>query len=429
MKNESKFKKPEEDTFVEDETLDETLLEEEGTLDDNEGTLPSDGDPHHDTIDAVYDDSPLGADFQLQGSKYRIVKVLGQGGFGVSYEGVQTGLNRKVAIKEFYMKERCSRTSTSQMIVKNRSDIRIIESCKEKFLKEARLIASLEHPNIVKIIDVFPENNTAYYTMEYIEGGALQGYVEKHGPLSEKHALRLIRQLAAALDYVHKRKILHLDVKPANVMLKDKDTAVLIDFGISKHYNEKGVQTTTSAVGISRGYAPIEQYNEGGVATFSPSTDIYSLGATLFFMLTGKRPPEAQTVFAVGLPEFPKGISKTVREAITQSMRPSRPDRPQNIDEFLKLLGGEQIVPTEAPQMRHIIEQLEIQGEYKEAYLKCMECIDKHVEVEFAQKKCETLIPLMKKQGKRTSNIMYVLAVIATILLFAMGFVFTYYNQ
>lgn len=364
---------------------------------------------------ANFENSPLPNSSLLQGSKYRIVRKLGQGGFGITYEGLQTGLNRKVAIKEFFMREFCSREGATTVTCSLRDNLDKVVASQKKFLKEARMIADLQHPNIIKIIDVFSENNTAYYVMEHIGGGSLQDCINRDGSMSEKQALKIIRQVADALDCVHQHNILHLDVKPANIMMRDENTAVLIDFGVSKHYSDAGSQTTASAVGISRGYAPIEQYNEGGVATFSPATDIYSLGATLYFMLTGQRPPEAQDVFSEGLPPFPKGVSQSTREAITAAMRPSRAERPQSVSAFLSILGGEQVHVETDTQLRYIIEQLENQGEYKEAYLRCMECIEKGIEVEFAQKKCDYLIPMMRKKSKDTNRWMYVMAILASI--------------
>ena len=352
----------------------------------------------------------------LQGSKYRIVRKLGQGGFGITYEGLQTGLNRKVAIKEFFMKDYCGREDSTTVTCSLPDNYQKVHSSQKKFLKEARMIADLQHTNIVKIIDVFEENNTVYYVMEHFEGGSLQDYVLNEGSLSEKKSISLIRQIASALDCVHQRNILHLDVKPANIMMRDEDTAVLIDFGISKHYGETGTQTTSSNVGVSRGYAPMEQYNEGGVATFSPATDIYSLGATLFFMITGQRPPEAQIVLSEGLPPFPKNISKSTREAVTAAMRPTRAERPQSIEAFIRIIDGGKVVVETDSQIRFVIEQLEIQGEYKEAYLRCMDCLEKGIEVEFAQKKCETLVPLMRKKNKTTNIWMYVLGFILSII-------------
>ena len=136
----------------------------------------------------------------LQGGKYRIEQPLGQGGFGITYLGLQVGLNRKVAIKEFFMKEKCDREAgTNRVSVPSVGGRELVERFKQKFLKEAQTIASLDNPHIVRIHDIFEENGTAYYVMEYI-GRSLLSVVPHQRGLPEPEALRYVRQLAAALD-------------------------------------------------------------------------------------------------------------------------------------------------------------------------------------------------------------------------------------
>ena len=198
----------------------------------------------------------------LQGGKYRIVKTLGQGGFGITYEGIQTGLNRKVAIKEFFMDDYCEReVGTSYVtIVSTKGNRTRVERCLKKFVKEAQLIAGLEEvPHIVRIYDVFEENATAYYVMQFMEGGSLKQLVKENGKLDETTAMKYVSQISDALSMLHSKRIMHLDIKPDNILLKDGE-AVLIDFGISKHYDNEGNETTTTPVGISKGYAPLEQF-------------------------------------------------------------------------------------------------------------------------------------------------------------------------
>ena len=274
----------------------------------------------------------------LKNGEYRIEQFLGQGGFGITYAAVQVSLGRKVAIKEFFMKGVCERNAgTSQVSVSNADNDKLVSRYRDKFLKEARNIASLEHPNIVPIIDVFECNGTAYYVMKHFSGASLAGKVF-HGALPEEDAVRYTRQVADALAFVHSKRMMHLDVKPANILLDDNDNAVLIDFGLAKQYDTEGHQTSSTPVGISHGYAPLEQYKRGGVSTFSPSTDIYSLGATLFKLVTGITPPEASDVNDEGLPVLPSDISAPVRRAIEAAMEPKRKDRPQSVAEFLSLL-------------------------------------------------------------------------------------------
>ena len=277
---------------------------------------------------------------QLQGGRYVIGKVLGQGGFGITYSAVQTTLDAKVAIKEFFMKELHGRDeSTSKVFVGSAGSGDLVERFRLKFIKEARNIYRLKHKNIISVIDVFEENGTAYYVMEYLEGGSLADKV-KSGALRESDALRYIRQVASALEFIHGKQMMHLDVKPANILLDGDGNAVLIDFGLAKQYDSEGEQTSTTPVGISHGYAPMEQYKRGGVSHFSPATDIYSLGATLFKLVTGDTPPEASDVMNDGLPEISANVSQKVKDALVATMQFRVKDRPQSIDEFLLLLDN-----------------------------------------------------------------------------------------
>lgn len=276
----------------------------------------------------------------LHGGHYIVERVLGQGGFGITYLGEQVSLGRKVAIKEFFMKELCNRDSdTSHVYVGSSGSLDTVDRFRQKFVKEARNLAKLKHRSVISVIDIFEDNGTAYYVMEYLEGGSLADKVAG-GALSEKDALRYIRQVGSALDYIHGKQMMHLDVKPANILIDNEDNAVLIDFGLSKQYDSEGQQTSTTPVGLSRGYAPFEQYNRGGVSNFSPATDIYSLGATLYKFVTGQTPPEVTEIISYGFPELPSGISPSIRLAIETAMKTSVKERPQNIGQFLSLLDG-----------------------------------------------------------------------------------------
>ena len=281
----------------------------------------------------------------LQGGKYRIESILGQGGFGITYLATQVSLGRKVAIKEFFMKEHCNRDTTSSFVsVGSQGSEDIVRRYREKFMKEALLIAGVEHKHIVRIIDTFEENGTAYYVMNYHANGSLQDYVKKNGALPEAKALNYTRQLCDALRHIHANNILHLDVKPGNIMIDNDGNPVLIDFGISKHYDEVGHQTTSTPVARSKGYAPFEQYIGGEMKKFSPATDIYSAAATLLYMLTATRPPEPDEISEMKA-TFPakllegKGVSATTVAAIAAAMQVNKADRPQTIAAFLQLLN------------------------------------------------------------------------------------------
>ena len=279
----------------------------------------------------------------LQGGRYRILETLGQGGFGITYLAEQVMTKRKVCIKEFFPKGYYSREGDSSGV--RISSLEFTDNMarfKTKFIKESQTIAALDHPNIIHIHDAFEENNTAYYVMEYVEGESLSAIVKRDGAMAEDAAVQYIRQVALALEHIHAQQIMHLDVKPGNVMVRSKDNRpILIDFGLSKHYDAKsGEATSTTPVGISHGFAPMEQYKQGGVSTFSPETDIYSLGATLYYLVTGSVPPEAADVSDDGLPALPAHISVSVRTAIVHSMEDKRKNRPHSIKEFMLLLDG-----------------------------------------------------------------------------------------
>ena len=276
----------------------------------------------------------------LQGGRYRIERVLGQGGFGITYLAEDCVARQKVAIKEFFMKEFCSRDdSTSQVTLGTEGSRGTVERFREKFLKEAHVLTGLNHPHIIHVQESFEENGTAYYVMDYAEGGSLADLLKRKGFLFEFDATQYIVQVADALAYIHRKKKNHLDVKPANILLNDRNEAILIDFGLSKQYDAlTGGQTSTTPVGYSEGYAPIEQCKQGGVPEFSPETDIYALGATFFKLLTGKTPPSASDVFEDGVPVDElkaRGVSQPVIDLIVQAMEPKKKNRMKDVRLFL----------------------------------------------------------------------------------------------
>ena len=275
----------------------------------------------------------------LQGGKYRIEKVLGQGGFGITYRAYDMSMETDVAIKEFFMKDFCNRSADdSSVSVPSLGSVEMVDRYRSKFLLEARRLFKFNHRNIVRVFNVFEENGTAYYVMEYLSGGSLKDRIPQGG-LPESDALNYILQVCDALSYIHDKEISHLDVKPANIMFRDDKDVVLIDFGISKHYDESGGQTSSTPVGVSEGYTPVEQYRQGGVSRFSASTDIYSLGATLYKLLSGVTPLGATTrASGESLPPLPSGISPAVCHAVSKAMEIDMAMRPKSVDEFMSLL-------------------------------------------------------------------------------------------
>lgn len=283
--------------------------------------------------------------FLLNG-KYRVIQSLGQGGFGITYLAEQmAGADapvRRVAIKEFFMKDYCDRQGDhTHVTLGTQSNRDMVERYKQKFLKEARTIAGFQHPNIVKVYDVFSENNTAYYVMEYLDGQSLTDLVQSQGALPEQMALGYFEKLASAVAHIHEHRVNHLDIKPSNVMLRSNNEPVLIDFGLAKQYDQGGGQTSTTPIGISEGFSPPEQYNLGGVSSFSPQTDVYALGATFYYMLSGIVPTASTNILNEGLQELPPYISRGVRTAVAAAMRLRRDDRP-SIQQILMLLHDDE---------------------------------------------------------------------------------------
>jgi len=278
---------------------------------------------------------PIGA--TLQDGTYTIDSVLGQGATGITYlasmqqrlTGNLSEFSEKVqvAIKEFYFKEECRREGTTQnVVIANTNYDAKVAQFKKSFIKEAKRIAGLSHPNIVHVLGIFEENNTVYYVMQYIRGGSLKDYIDAHGAVPSYKAVKYALQVASALDYMHKKNMCHYDLKPGNIMLSSDDNAMLIDFGIAKNYDNSGQETSTTPPGLTKGYAPLEQYTS--VTEFSPLIDVYSLGATLYAMLTGHTPPEPMKWVGGNFTECPSGISESLWTIVKKAMAVASKDRP-----------------------------------------------------------------------------------------------------
>ena len=282
----------------------------------------------------------LAEGMELLNGKYTIIRMLSHGGFGVTYLAHHNPLDIDVCIKEFFPKDYCNRDAFSyEVTVSTSGNVETVENFMRKFIKEAKSIARQHHEGIIKILDIFEENGTAYYVMDYIEGQSLKQLVEARGPLPLDEALGYIRQAAGALGYLHGRNMNHLDVKPSNMMVDHSGKLALIDFGLSKHYGDDGRETTMTPMCISRGYSPKEQYLDGGVSYFSPAADIYALGATLYYLLTGHTPPEAVDTPLRKL-VFPASVPENVKAAIHHAMQYEPEDRTPSTAAFLDEIAG-----------------------------------------------------------------------------------------
>lgn len=277
----------------------------------------------------------------LHGKTYRITRFLSRGGFGCTYEAEHILLGRHVALKELFVGDLSRRdAATGHVEPLDREKKALIDRIRTKFLEEARVLCNLRHPGIVNVSDLFEENGTAYYAMEFIVGQSLQEIVDRRGALPEREAAGYIRQVAEALRYVHSRHRLHLDIKPANVMVDGGGNAILIDFGVSKQYDEVNGLNTSTLMGVTPNYAPPEQV-ANGVGKFLPATDIYALGATLYTLLTGKIPASCvNRAFGQALDPLPGAVSEAARRAVDQAMRLDLATRTADADAFLNSLGA-----------------------------------------------------------------------------------------
>ncbi len=277
----------------------------------------------------------------LNGNMYRIVRAIGNGGFGNTYEALHVNMNKRVAVKELFVKDFCNREgNTGSVYVATESRRPLVEKLKRKFIEEARALGQIKHVGIVNVHDVFEQNGTAYYVMDYIDGCSLEDMVSKQGAFTEQQALGYILQIADALEYVHGRNRLHLDIKPNNIMVNADGQAILIDFGTSKQYDEANGENNSTIMGQTPGYAPPEQASND-VKKFSPATDIYALGATLYHLLTGNTPPAASLLASdEELQPLPSHISASTRKAVEKAMELKKKNRPQTIAEFRELIDS-----------------------------------------------------------------------------------------
>ena len=345
--------------------------------------------------------------------RYVIQKVLGQGGFGITYLGIDKLYGNKVAIKEYYPQKIAMRKAQYEDVVTVTSieEKNNYNKGKKRFLDEAQVMARFnKNEGIVKILDFFEANNTAYIVMEYLEGITLKQYLGKYGVLQFRNLIEMMLPLLEALIEIHSQGLIHRDISPDNIMVQHNGKLKLMDFGAARDYTESGNKSLT--VILKPGYAPPEQYQTHGVQ--GPWTDIYALCATIYKCLTGITPPDA--IARVMDDKFKEPdqldgkLSPDIKKILWKGMNIFPEERYQDIVEFGEDVYDALFTPEENKKLdldneKNIDEDLDSPDKDNESVLED----DK---IEGAVKK--TSIP---KKEKRKSPVKKVLVIIVCLLL------------
>lgn len=345
--------------------------------------------------------------------RYVIQEVLGQGGFGITYLGIDKLYGNKVAIKEYYPQEIAMRKAQYEDVVTVTSieEKNNYDKGKKRFLDEAQVMARFnKNEGIVKILDFFEANNTAYIVMEYLEGITLKQYLGKYGVIQFRNLIEMMRPLLEALIEIHSQGLIHRDISPDNIMAQHNGKVKLMDFGAARDYIESGNKSLS--VILKPGYAPPEQYQTHGVQ--GPWTDIYALCATIYKCLTGITPPDAIARVMddkfKGPDQLDGKLSPDIKKILWKGMNIFPEERYQDIVEFGEDVYDALFIPEENKKLdldnkKNIDEDLDSPDKDNESVLKD----DK---IEGAVKK--TSIP---KKEKRKSPVKKVLVIIVCLLL------------
>ena len=304
--------------------------------------------------------------------EYLLKSVLGGGGFGITYLAERTVYEgdipqiHRYTIKEFFMADICKRNTDGCVLVED-ADLANYQESRADFLTEANRLHNLHHEGIVPVNEVFEANNTVYYVMQFLGEDTLDKYVKKQGQLSESEAMGITREVAEALDYLHDQNMNHLDVKPENIMMVRKADGtqhpVLIDFGLSLHFKKNGSVTNKKAgLGTSDGYSPLEQY--AGISKFSPSADVYALGATLLYMLTGKNPVRASDMSQKYIINaLPDDVSEKCSSLLINALKKSEDERMASMEGFKGLQYDSSYSSYERNSTRKLTDKIKKDGE------------------------------------------------------------------
>ncbi|MCQ2148595.1 MAG: serine/threonine protein kinase, partial [Bacteroidales bacterium] len=284
--------------------------------------------------------------------EYKILNYLSSGGFGITYKALQKDLrngdSKEVVLKEFFMSDNPICTRNKEVVCVREGKEGTFNYYRESFKKEAGILMRIgddSKNHIMKVLGCFDskKTGTSYYVMNFYKNGSLFDLLDSSGGVLKEDVLieHVVKPLASALNIVHQNNTLHLDIKPENIMLDDNMDATLTDFGIAKSYDESGQQISDDAPNGTRAFAAPEQRGEGRLVTFAPPTDIYGLGGTLYYLLSGLD-PHGVTSYSnedEDLRDF-MSCSDQTKDAIVKCLMNSPEARPQNVQEFLNLFPG-----------------------------------------------------------------------------------------
>jgi formylglycine-generating enzyme required for sulfatase activity len=284
-------------------------------------------------------------------AEYKIVKLLGEGGFGLTYLAFDTHLEKKVAVKEYMPSDFSIRQNSTTIVPKSEASKTDYEWGLEAFINEAKTLAKFDDINIVRIHRFFKQNGTAYLIMEFCEGGCLSERFSEKKPMSEPEVQALITPLMNGLQLVHEANVYHRDIKPDNIMFRSDGAPVLIDFGAARQV--LGAKSRSITTIVTPGYAPIEQYSSKG--KLGPWTDIYSLAAVAYACLTGQRPADAtDRVVEDDIEPLATSVdASSFIKSIDQALSVKASNRPQDLSDWYEIWNPDKINEAEKKALKN----------------------------------------------------------------------------
>ncbi len=287
--------------------------------------------------------------------QYLLGTVLGQGGFGITYIGLDLKLNKRVAIKEYLPSSLALRELQTAQVIPLHHQADALQKGLHSFIQEARNLAKFNHPNIVRVLNYFEENQTAYMVMEYLEGdNPARRLCDQGGKLSIDAALRIVLPILDALEAIHVQAVFHLDVSAHNVLLTHNDAPVLIDFGAARSVSVIAEYTRSMTLVLKPGYSPLEQYSDQG--NIGAWTDIYACAALLYLLLHGQLPPAAterwqQDTLQTALPNQDDSRAPSIERALKKALAVNPQQRWQQVAAFRAAL----LAPQRQPLVRPVL--------------------------------------------------------------------------